>query len=50
MAVRPERRRRGVGRALMAAALDLARAEGRAIVIDGIELRDRVWLDRAVGA
>jgi ribosomal protein S18 acetylase RimI-like enzyme len=91
MAVSPHVQRRGVGRALMAAALDIARAEGRAtlvvataaadignlrfyqrlgfrmrsidrdafteatgyppgIVIDGIELRDRVWLDRAVGA
>jgi GNAT superfamily N-acetyltransferase len=89
MAVLPQRRRGGVGRALMAAALDLARSEGRStllvataaadignlrfyqrlgfrmrsiardaftaatgyapgIVIDGIELRDRVWLDRAV--
>jgi GNAT superfamily N-acetyltransferase len=87
MAVAPQQQRRGVGRALMAAALDLARAEGAAklvvataaadignlrfyqrlgfrmraierdafteatgyppgIVLDGIELRDRVWLDR----
>ena len=87
MAVLPRVQRRGVGRALMAAALDVAGAEGRStlvvataaadignlrfyqrlgfrmrsierdafteatgyapgIVIDGIELRDRVWLDR----
>ena len=86
MAVDPAVQRRGVGRALLAAAIALARSEGRAtltvataaadvgnlrfyqrlgfrmrsierdaftpatgyepgIVIDGIELRDRVWLD-----
>jgi predicted N-acetyltransferase YhbS len=86
MAVRPSHQRRGIGRALIAAALELARGEGRAQVIvataaagvgelafyqragfrlrsierdaftpaagypagtmiDGIELRDRVWLD-----
>jgi GNAT superfamily N-acetyltransferase len=91
MAVRERRQRRGIGRALVAAAVDVAREEGRAtllvataaadignlrfyqrlgfrmrsierdafteatgyapgIVIDGIELRDRVWLDRPVGA
>jgi GNAT superfamily N-acetyltransferase len=91
MAVLERRQRRGVGRALMAAALELARARGCSsllvataaadignlrfyqrlgfrmrsierdaftaatgyapgIVIDGIELRDRVWLDRPVGA
>jgi ribosomal protein S18 acetylase RimI-like enzyme len=89
MAVLPERQGRGVGRALVTAALGVARAEGRATLvvataaadignlrfyqrlgfrmrwverdaftpatgypasleIDGIELRDRVWLDRAV--
>jgi GNAT superfamily N-acetyltransferase len=91
MAVLLDHQRHGVGRALMAAALEVARAEGRStivvataaadignlrfyqrlgfrmrsverdaftaatgyapgIVIDGIELRDRVWLDRPVGA
>jgi GNAT superfamily N-acetyltransferase len=86
MAVAPRHQGRGVGRALMAAALDVARAQGRSrlivataaadignlrfyqrlgfrlrsierdafteatgyppgIVLDGIELRDRVWLD-----
>jgi predicted N-acetyltransferase YhbS len=91
MAVLPRLQGRGVGRALIAAALELARSEGRAtllvataaadignlrfyqrlgfrmrsverdaftpatgyaagIVIDGIELRDRVWLDRSVAA
>jgi GNAT superfamily N-acetyltransferase len=91
MAVLARLQRRGVGRALVAAALDVARREGRAallvataaadignlrfyqrlgfrmrsverdaftaatgyapgIVIDGIELRDRVWLDRALDA
>jgi predicted N-acetyltransferase YhbS len=91
MAVLPRRQRHGVGRALVAAALELSRAQGRSallvataaadignlrfyqrlgfrlrsierdaftaatgyppgIVIDGIELRDRVWLDRPVGA
>jgi GNAT superfamily N-acetyltransferase len=91
MAVSPERQGRGVGRALMEAALELARGEGRStlvvataaadvgnlrfyqrlgfrlrsierdaftaatgyppgLLIDGIELRDRVWLDRPVGA
>jgi GNAT superfamily N-acetyltransferase len=90
MAVVPGARRRGVGRALMDAALALAVDEGRSrlvvatgaadvanlrfyqrlgfrmlsierdafteatgdppgITIDGIELRDRVWLDRDVG-
>jgi GNAT superfamily N-acetyltransferase len=89
MAVLPTMRGRGVGRALMMAAIELAGAEGRAtlivataaadvgnllfyqrlgfrmrsierdaftedtgyqrgLVIDGIELRDRVWLDRRV--
>jgi ribosomal protein S18 acetylase RimI-like enzyme len=87
MAVVPELRGRGVGRELMAAAIALGRAEGRAtlvvataaadvgnlrfyqrlgfrmraierdaftpetgypagLMVDGIELRDRVWLDR----
>jgi GNAT superfamily N-acetyltransferase len=91
MAVLPDHQRHGVGRALMAAALDVARAEHRStvvvataaadignlrfyqrlgfrmrsierdafteatgyapgIVLDGIELRDRVWLDRPVDA
>jgi GNAT superfamily N-acetyltransferase len=90
MAVSEERQGRGVGRALMEAALALARGEGRStlvvataaadignlrfyqrlgfrmrsierdaftaatgyppgLLIDGIELRDRVWLDRPVG-
>jgi len=89
-AVDPGRQRRGIGRALMEAALELARSEGRSrvvvataaadagnlrfyqrlgfrlrsverdaftpatgyapgLLIDGIELRDRVWLDRGVG-
>jgi GNAT superfamily N-acetyltransferase len=89
MAVLPGRQRRGVGRGLVAGAVELARAHGRStllvataaadignlrfyqrlgfrmrsierdafteatgyapgIVIDGIELRDRVWLDRPV--
>ena len=88
-AVDPGRQRRGIGRALMEAALELARSEGRSrvvvataaadagnlrfyqrlgfrlrsverdaftpatgyapgLLIDGIELRDRVWLDRGV--
>jgi GNAT superfamily N-acetyltransferase len=87
MAVAPRHQGRGVGRALVAAALGVARAKGRStlivataaadignlrfyqrlgfrmrsverdafseatgyppgIVLDGIELRDRVWLDR----
>jgi len=91
MAVVPSYRGRGVGRALIEAAVDVARAERRStvlvataaadignlrfyqragfrmraverdaftaatgyprgIVIDGMELRDRVWLDREVGA
>jgi GNAT superfamily N-acetyltransferase len=90
MAVLPSQQRAGVGRALVAAAIDLARAEARSTIvvataaadtgnlrfyqrqgfrlrsverdaftaatgyepvqIDGIELRDRVWLDLAVGA
>jgi GNAT superfamily N-acetyltransferase len=91
MAVVPAYRGRGVGRALIEAAVDVARAERRStvlvataaadignlrfyqragfrlraverdaftpatgyprgIVIDGMELRDRVWLDREVGA
>jgi ribosomal protein S18 acetylase RimI-like enzyme len=86
MAVHPSHRRRGVGRALVAAAIELLREEGRSslvvataaadignlrfyqrlgfrmrsierdafttasgyppgLIIDGIELRDRVWLD-----
>jgi predicted N-acetyltransferase YhbS len=90
MAVLPERQGRGIGGALVTAALELARAAGRStlvvataaadvgnlrfyqrlgfrmrsierdafteatgyapgLVIDGIELRDRVWLDRPVG-
>jgi GNAT superfamily N-acetyltransferase len=89
MAVLPERQGEGIGRALMEAAVELSRAEGRetllvataaadignlrfyqrlgfrmraierdafteatgyppGILIDGIELRDRVWLDRPV--
>jgi GNAT superfamily N-acetyltransferase len=91
MAVLPRVQGHGVGSALMAAALELARAEGRStlvvataaadignlrfyqrlgfrmrsidrdvfteaagyppgIVVDGIALRDRVWLDRPVDA
>ena len=87
-AVDPAHQRRGIGRALMQAAIELAREEGRAsllvataaagvgnlrfyqrlgfrirsvdrdaftpatgyeagLLIDGIELRDRVWLDRS---
>jgi GNAT superfamily N-acetyltransferase len=90
MAVMPRLQGRGVGRELVAAALELARNEGRStvlvataaadignlrfyqrlgfrmrsierdafteatgyapgILIDGIELRDRVWLDRSPG-
>jgi GNAT superfamily N-acetyltransferase len=89
MAILPSHQRRGVGRALVAAAIELARDEGRSrlvvataaadtgnlrfyqrlgfrmsaierdafttatgyapgLRIDGIELRDRVWLDLAV--
>ena len=88
-AVEPGHQRRGIGRALMEAAIELARDEGRSrllvataaadvgnlrfyqrlgfrirsverdaftpatgyesgLLIDGIELRDRVWLDRGV--
>jgi GNAT superfamily N-acetyltransferase len=91
MAVAPERQGRGVGRALMASAVALARGDERSalvvatatadignlrfyqrlgfrmrsierdafteatgyapgLLIDGIALRDRVWLDRPVGA
>jgi GNAT superfamily N-acetyltransferase len=88
MAVSPARQGRGVGRALMEAALELAGGEELVVAtaaadvgnlrfyqrlgfrprsierdaftevtgyapglrIDGIELRDRVWLDRPVGA
>jgi GNAT superfamily N-acetyltransferase len=91
MAVLPERQGRGVGRALIEAAIELARGEGRStlvvataaadignlrfyqrlgfrmrsierdaftpatgyphgLLIDGIELRDRVWLDRRIAA
>ena len=90
MAVEPSSRGRGVGRALLEAAVDLVRAQRRSLVVvataaadidnlrfyqragfrmrsverdafapingypphsslDGIELRDRVWLDRCVG-
>jgi ribosomal protein S18 acetylase RimI-like enzyme len=90
-AVDPGHQRRGIGRALMRAAIGLAREEGRSklvvataaadvgnlrfyqrlgfrirsverdaftpakgyepgLTIDGIELRDRVWLDRGTGA
>jgi predicted N-acetyltransferase YhbS len=91
MAVDPAHQRRGIGRRLVAAALDLAAGEGRTTLVvatatadignlrfyqrlgfrlrsverdaftaatgyppglrvDGIELRDRVWLDRPVAA
>jgi GNAT superfamily N-acetyltransferase len=91
MAVAPSHQGRGIGRALVEAAIALARAEGRSMLvvataaadtgnlrfyqragfrmrsverdaftaatgyepgieIDGIELRDRVWLDMAIGA
>jgi ribosomal protein S18 acetylase RimI-like enzyme len=91
MAVLPSHRRRGIGRALITAAIELARSESRSTLvvataaadvgnlrfyqrmgfrmrsierdafsaatgydlqpsIDGIELRDRVWLDLALDA
>jgi GNAT superfamily N-acetyltransferase len=90
MAVVPERQGRGIGRTLIAAAVELAREQGHGrvivatgaadvgnlrfyqregfrmhsierdafteangyppgIFVDGIELRDRVWLDREIG-